>query len=289
MTASARAVAFEARLARAPLWLLLVYEVVAILGGVTVYQLRVPAPWKDLLIALFTFAAALTWVWRVCPRDGFSFGQVVGAAPARRVWPWIVLVAFNNVALSVGLYGLSRLLDVPIVEATDIGPSQAESGFGGRVLFFVLIALFAAPPVEELVFRGVLFRKWRQRFGPVAALALTSIAFGLLHPGRQLNMALLGVQLVLLYTSTRTLWAPMSAHLVNNSVAVVALIASSGSPTTDVRPDLLETAIALALGGAGLIWIVRKTWRTLRDPLPPFVAADRVDVLPPAEGATAPS
>lgn len=270
MSEGARAQVFEAGLARANLWLLLVYEVAALVAAVFLHVAKVPSPWKDLGVVLLSFGAAALWALRALPESSFSLRELAGGLPRGRAWRLVLAVVFNNLSLSIGLFGLSRLSGVPLVEARDIGPSQAEATFEGRALFLVLVAVVAAPLVEELVFRGVLFRKLRFQYGAGIALLSTSLLFAALHPGRQLNMAMLGVQLVLLYTSTRTLWAPVLAHLINNSVGVGVLIASSGVELDQEGPGLAATVVALGLGGAGLGWFVRRTWHTLRDPLPPF-------------------
>jgi membrane protease YdiL (CAAX protease family) len=279
MSEAARAQVFEARLARANVWLLLVYEIAAVVLAVFMHLLKVPSPWKDLGAVLLSFGAAALWAVRALPESSFSVRELAGGLPRGRAWRLVLAVVFNNLTLSVGLYGLSRLIDVPLVEARDIGPSQAEATFEGRALFLVLVAVVAAPLVEELVFRGVLFRKLRFQRGAVPALLLTSLLFAALHPGRQLNMAILGMQLVLLYTSTRTLWAPVLAHLINNSVGVGLLIASSGVELDREGPGLSVTLVALGLGGAGVAWFVHSTRHTLRDPLPPF---DRPEPESPA-------
>jgi membrane protease YdiL (CAAX protease family) len=56
--------------------------------------------------------------------------------------------------------------------------------------------------VEELVFRGTLFRAWRARWNPVLALLASSALFGVLHPQKVTTFAA-AVTFALLYTRTR--------------------------------------------------------------------------------------
>lgn len=276
MSEHARAATFEAELARANVWLLLVYQIAAVIPAVFLHLLKVPAPWKDLGPVLLSFGAAALWAVRALPQGGFSIRELAGGWPRRSAWSLVLVVVFNNLALSIGLYGLSHLIGVPLVETRDIGPSAREATFEARALFLVLVAMVAAPLVEELVFRGVLFRKLRFQRGAGPALMLTTLLFAVLHPGRQLNMALLGIQLILLYTSTRTLLAPVLAHLINNSLAVVGLLASSDAGVDAEAPGLAVTVVALACGSAGFGWLVYGTWHTLDDPLPPCEDPERV-------------
>jgi membrane protease YdiL (CAAX protease family) len=49
------------------------------------------------------------------------------------------------------------------------------------MLFSLILAGLLAPVIEELVFRGLLFSLWRERYGWLAAMAMTSTLFGLYH------------------------------------------------------------------------------------------------------------
>ena len=51
----------------------------------------------------------------------------------------------------------------------------------GGIVFFVFTAGLLAPVVEELVFRGFLFRAWQAAWGWVAAALASSLVFGLFH------------------------------------------------------------------------------------------------------------
>jgi hypothetical protein len=79
------------------------------------------------------------------------------------------------------------------------------------------MTVLVAPLVEELVFRGTLFRAWRARWNPVLALLASSLLFGALHT-LQLAAFLTAVTFALLYTRTCSLWAKLLAHCLNNPV-----------------------------------------------------------------------
>lgn len=86
-------------------------------------------------------------------------------------------------------------------------------------------ALFMAVAVtEEIVARGLLFTVVARRFGVVAAIAVSAVIFGALHLGNPgaTAMSLIGIAihagLLLpgLLLLTRSLWAPIGAHLTWN-------------------------------------------------------------------------
>ena len=70
-----------------------------------------------------------------------------------------------------------------------------------------------------MLFRGALFRKWRLRLGPGKAALLSSVLFGLGH-AVPITSGSNALALAVLYTTTRTLWAPVVAHVMNNLVTV---------------------------------------------------------------------
>ncbi len=64
--------------------------------------------------------------------------------------------------------------------------SGATEPWGNRypptiVILRIIGIVILAPFGEELLFRGLLFERLGVRFGPIAAIILTSIAFGLAH------------------------------------------------------------------------------------------------------------
>jgi uncharacterized protein len=71
-----------------------------------------------------------------------------------------------------------------------------------------------------LLFRGMLYTFLR-RWGPVVAVAVSSLLFGLLH-GADLvflvHAALMGVLLALLYESSGSLWPGVVAHSLHNAL-----------------------------------------------------------------------
>ncbi|PSL48674.1 hypothetical protein B0I31_12461 [Saccharothrix carnea] len=78
----------------------------------------------------------------------------------------------------------------------------------------------AAVVVEELLFRGILFRIVEQRIGTWASLALTGLLFGAAHlfnPHATLWTAFAiaveaGFMLAAAYAATRNLWVPIGVH-----------------------------------------------------------------------------
>jgi len=112
--------------------------------------------------------------------------------------------------------------------------SQDIQQLGGSIapalrIPLVLVATCVGPLVEELLFRGVLLSALMQRWRVGWAVAISSLAFALIHlPGLQWqsfalpDLTLLALALAWLRLRSGSLWPAVLAHGVNNLVAVAA-------------------------------------------------------------------
>jgi hypothetical protein len=89
------------------------------------------------------------------------------------------------------------------------------------VLWFGLVfpVFLAAASLEELLVRGFLFQAIEHNLGPAAAVAITSVVFGVMHLGNEnvtifstANTVLAGVWLGVAYLKTRSLWLAIGLH-----------------------------------------------------------------------------
>jgi len=124
------------------------------------------------------------------------------------------------------------LLYIPILEVFDdldveeparelVGMAEAPL----EVAALVLMTVIAAPLTEEVFFRGLLQGALRDRFGPVRAVAVSSLAFAVVHFQVVQFPALLviGIAHGLLTLTTRRIGAALWSHTAFNAVTVVAL------------------------------------------------------------------
>jgi uncharacterized protein len=131
---------------------------------------------------------------------------------------------------------------------------------------FAVLAIGVGPGVvEELWCRGFLGRGFVGRYGWVVGVGLASLFFGLLHlypPPYVLVTAAMGIWLHFTYAVSRSLWVPVTIHLLNNSIA--GLMAVGMIPTEGVDVALNEASVvittvavgALLLGGLAM-WTAR--------------------------------
>jgi len=92
-------------------------------------------------------------------------------------------------------------------------------------ILYTLMAVFAAPVYEELLFRGIAFPYCVKKIGLIPAMLLVSLLFGLVHfhlPSFG-TLTLLSVVLCLAYWRTGSLWPSIGAHMIFNAITILAL------------------------------------------------------------------
>ena len=100
--------------------------------------------------------------------------------------------------------------------------------------FMVIGVVVGAPLVEEFIFRGVLFRGWREsKMGLWGTLVVTSLVWTLLHVGQYgpvilSYIFLLGMLMGFAREKTGNLWVPIAMHAVNNAIATFETIRLAG-------------------------------------------------------------
>ena len=86
-----------------------------------------------------------------------------------------------------------------------------------------------APLSEELFFRGFMFSGLRRSIPLWPAALVSALVWGALHLGGGnigvvVQLSIFGVILAWLYERSGTLWAPIIAHTINNSIAFTLLV-----------------------------------------------------------------
>ncbi len=99
-----------------------------------------------------------------------------------------------------------------------LGRLMHYSRFGLLVILVDIVIL--APIVEEIFFRGYIYRRWCDTMGGKLALILSSVAFAVIHGAMILHIFFVAVVLCKLYDNSKGLWAPIIAHGVMNLFAL---------------------------------------------------------------------
>lgn len=181
----------------------------------------------DDLSALCQYALWFGLTVLVMRPAGVRTAAVIGDGPSWAVVAPGLLLACLLLAFTYGENALEAWL------VARVSPAFAWHYWGFHAIPYVLtvsppgylllwlVQCGAAPLVEEFVFRGVLERALRVRFGAGGAMLWVAFGFTLLHFSRHyyLSTFVFSVAMSLLYARYRSLWANVAAHALFNAVA----------------------------------------------------------------------
>jgi len=145
---------------------------------------------------------------------GLSWKGLVSGIGKGVIWSagFGLIVLLAGVLLYVlGIHALS-LIHTPV-------PANSA-----HILLFFLVGGIIAPVTEEMLFRGVLYGFLR-RWGAVAAILLSTLAFVLAHPvfpAIPITQAVGGLLFAVAYEVEKNLMAPITIHVLGN-MAIFAI------------------------------------------------------------------
>lgn len=157
---------------------------------------ELPLPLVVLPMALFVYGPALAWWWLASCRVGsgravddaglFFRATDLGWGPL--VWLGCLLgeITVGTVVLLVG-----------IPTASNTTGLQSGDGDATYVATIVVLTVVVAPFAEEIVFRGLVLRGLLGRVGPVSAVLLQAVLFGLAHVDPARGPGNIGLVLIL--------------------------------------------------------------------------------------------
>ncbi len=96
---------------------------------------------------------------------------------------------------------------------------------GSKLVLALITASIAAPFVEEIFFRGVLFGWLRTRWGAAPGVILSAALFSGAHaiPLILASIFVVGLTLAIVYEKTKSTIATMTLHSLFNTIGVVAV------------------------------------------------------------------
>lgn len=210
-------------------------QVVAVTSiSLTSYSLTSPIG-----LALYSLVAGVLTIiiLYVFGRRKLSFKQIFGLRMIRSSdfgYALIGVVAYMFMAV-LGYVFIITPLGLDNGAKQDIGFDVINS----QNMVYAAISLAILPPiVEELTFRGFLYGNFRRRGMRLAvAVIVSSLIFGALHLSGSadtnflwtaaIDVSILAVVLALLREKTGSVWSPIILHAIKNSIALIALFATT--------------------------------------------------------------
>jgi len=149
----------------------------------------------------------------------------------RRVWYWIVF----SVCVLLAIQIISQILTRVLPQEESPFDQMLKSSQSVRIAV-AFLAVFTAPLVEEVVYRGLLFSSLRKRLGLVASVLVVTATFAAVHVFQNRgawvtisSLAFLSLVLTTVRARTKSLLPCVFIHTLNNAVASLAILINKGS------------------------------------------------------------
>ncbi len=153
-------------------------------------------------------------------------------------WSWNV--RFNEVLkhvffVYISLIAINAIISQFTAQSTSDNQMLIMDVFKQAPLYIVFVAVVFAPIVEEILFRGIIYRTLRFYKFKTIALLISSFLFGVLHVYESILTAryedlwfilvymAIGLFMGVIYEKSGDILAPIALHMVYNAIAVLTL------------------------------------------------------------------
>lgn len=199
-----------------------------------------------LVLQLFVFVLALLPLLAA----GRPYNRLLG--PTRTTGAMVAIGLASGVVVAILAYTLNAIAVLITGSQEPVEQQLLQDALAGGLplVLVVVLAVIVAPLVEEVIFRGVLFRAMADRINLGVSLVVSSAIFALIHievvlsqPAALVGLFTVGLVLAVAYHLTGNLLVPILGHAVFNAISISLTVAVD-------RLDLEElTEIPTALTG----------------------------------------
>ncbi len=168
-----------------------------------------------LLEAVYLLPVILIFAWRHIPWRSLGFGMfrwdTLGIGCGLVVVSYGVIALYGLILFRFGIETQGQQI-IKIFEAIE------------SPVWLFITGVIIAPFVEEIFFRGFLFQGFRQRYGWIGGMLLSSAIFAIAHldPAALVPTFILGSVLAYVYHRSNSLWPGMTLHALVNAFGLSA-------------------------------------------------------------------
>lgn len=199
-----------------------------------------------LITAISALCVIPFFFWMFCRDKKYELGMGIPQVQKAKLGRYIVIVpfsiaaniAFNNILLLSNLGSYSE------------GYQETSAAFYAGQFVIQLVGLGIITPIaEELMFRGLIYRRIRCLIGPKQAILVSGLVFGMYHGNlvQGIYGCLVGCILAWLYEKYGSLKAPILFHICANLVSVIG---TELGLFTWIFKDFMRIAIATVAAAA---------------------------------------
>lgn len=195
---------------------------------------------------------AIPVVWSFYKQDLIFEGTYKLKQPFdAKVWKNIIGIIAISASMSIALNNLISMS--PLVTMSDAYQQANEAFYGSTIALELIGSAFITPILEELLHRGVVYKRLRRMFDFRTAVVVSALIFAGLHFNivQFIYAFLLGIVLAFFMEKTNRLYAPVLAHITANTIAVFRTETGILSQTVDGSLFAWGISIGLLLLGIG--------------------------------------
>ena len=177
-----------------------------------------------MLRQLICSAATIPATMSFYKQDKIAEQVVYGTEKEKLDTKWLTDAALAVVgAATLGIAVNNIIAMTPLVQMSEGFQEANQSFFAGTVVFELLGSCLVIPIAEELLFRGVVYKRLKLYFGVTPALIGSALIFGIMHVNlvQFLYAAVIGLLLALVLEKTGKLSMAVFGHIAANLVAVL--------------------------------------------------------------------
>lgn len=185
--------------------------------------------------------------------------KLQGVVPNKKaaLWKYAAVIVLS----AAMCLGLNNLINIGNLYTVDEAYAQTMEALYSAPVYSQILSLGILVPIcEEMVFRGLLFQRMRERGTFMQAALFSSVVFGLMH----MNMVqmiygfLVGMMLAYVYEKYGSVKAPILAHM---SMNILSVLATKYSLMDWMMADIMRagtiTVVSAALAATMFVLIQR--------------------------------
>ncbi len=159
---------------------------------------------------------------------------------------YLIAAIVTGVLVSHGLSILISLINANGALGTYTQVEQVI--YSSDMPLVILRAVILAPLCEELIFRGLTFKRMREDANFLASAVISSAIFALYHMNvpQGIFAFLFGMLLCLLYDMFGNLWVPIIVHASANILSIILTYTKAGYPALWIYIAVMIVSLALA-------------------------------------------
>ena len=209
---------------------------------------------RQMICSLFTIPVTYNF-YRL---DKMTEDNIYGELSKKKDILWCKMLLYSIIAVvCIGMATNNFLAMTPLLQMSEGFQEANQAFFAGGVWVEILASGLLIPIAEELLFRGVVFKRLRVYVGEWPAIILSAVIFGAFHVNtvQFIYATILGLILAFIVMKTRRVSMAIFGHMAVNLVAI--LRTETGWFDFSYEPTVAGIVFSLIILGAGAVTMWR--------------------------------